>query len=189
MLDSKLENRTFLILLAVVSIAFAWLLLPFYGAVFWGTILAIIFTPVHRRLQARLGGRRNLAALITLSACILIVILPVIFIAGSLVQEGANLYQSLKSGQLNPAGLVQQAFAALPPWRMDSEPASSADSIAAYSSEVFGCTGSCLRACFSLSASAKASSLRTPCGCRRSATSRWACRASDTLSPSSCKAG
>ncbi|KES22140.1 MULTISPECIES: AI-2E family transporter [unclassified Pseudomonas] len=116
MLDSKLENRTFLILLAVVSIAFAWLLLPFYGAVFWGTILAIIFTPVHRRLQARLGGRRNLAALITLSACILIVILPVIFITGSLVQEGANLYQSLKSGQLNLAGLVQQAFAALPPW-------------------------------------------------------------------------
>ena len=47
-----------------------------------------------------------------------------------------------------------------------------ADSIAAYSSEIFGCTGSCWRACFSLSASAMASSRRTPCGCRRSATSR-----------------
>ena len=43
MLESKLEYRTFLLLLAVVTIAFAWLLLPFYGAVFWGTILAIIF--------------------------------------------------------------------------------------------------------------------------------------------------
>lgn len=112
----KLENRTFLILLALVSVAFAWLLLPFYGAVFWGTILAIIFAPLHRRLQLRMGARSNLAALITLSACILIVIIPVIFITGSLVQEGASLYQSLKSGQLNLAGLFQQAFNALPEW-------------------------------------------------------------------------
>ena len=35
MLDTKLESRTFLLLLAVVTLAFGWLLLPFYGAVFW----------------------------------------------------------------------------------------------------------------------------------------------------------
>ncbi|WP_374443272.1 AI-2E family transporter [Pseudomonas panipatensis] len=116
MLDSKLEYRTFLLLLAAVSVAFVWLLLPFYGAVFWGTILAILFSPVHRRLQARLGDRKNLAALITLSACVLIVILPMIFIAGSLVQEGASLYQRLKTGQLNFAAYFQQIVAALPAW-------------------------------------------------------------------------
>ena len=47
-----------------------------------------------------------------------------------------------------------------------------ADSIAAYSSAVFGWIGSCLRACFSLSASARRSRRRTPCGWRRSASSR-----------------
>ncbi|MBH9398882.1 AI-2E family transporter [Pseudomonas aeruginosa] len=115
MLDTKLESRTFLLLLAVVTLAFGWLLLPFYGAVFWGTILAIIFAPVQRRLQVRLKDRKNLAALITLSICILIVIIPVIFIAGSLVQEGASVYQRVKSGELNFAAYLQQAVAALPP--------------------------------------------------------------------------
>ena len=116
MLESKLEYRTFLLLLAVVTIAFAWLLLPFYGAVFWGTILAIIFAPLQRRLRVRLNGRNNLAALISLTICLLIVILPITFIAGALVQEGAMVYQRLKSGELNFVTYFQQAIAALPGW-------------------------------------------------------------------------
>ncbi|AGI24633.1 AI-2E family transporter [Pseudomonas sp. MT3] len=116
MLESKLEYRTFLLLLAVVTIAFAWLLLPFYGAVFWGTILAIIFAPLQRRLRVRLHGRNNLAALISLTICLLIVILPMTFIAGALVQEGATVYQRLKSGELNFVTYFQQVMAALPDW-------------------------------------------------------------------------
>ncbi|WP_447748745.1 AI-2E family transporter [Pseudomonas nicosulfuronedens] len=116
MLDSKLEYRTFLALLLVVTLAFGWILLPFYGAVFWGTILAIIFAPLQRRLRVRLKGRNNLAALITLAVCFLIVILPVTFIAGALVQEGAAVYQRLKSGELNFVTYFQQAMAALPAW-------------------------------------------------------------------------
>ncbi|MCJ9713665.1 hypothetical protein LWS69_31930, partial [Bordetella hinzii] len=45
-----LHSRTFIVLLIAVSLAFLWLLWPFYGAVFWGTILAIIFSPLHRKL-------------------------------------------------------------------------------------------------------------------------------------------
>ncbi len=80
--SSSLHYRTFLLLLVVVSIAFGWLLWPFYGAVFWGTILAIIFAPLQRRLVPRIGGRRNLAALITLAlVLLLIVILPLVVIS------------------------------------------------------------------------------------------------------------
>ncbi|WP_207883108.1 AI-2E family transporter [Pseudomonas sp. 30_B] len=116
MFESKLEYRTFLLLLAVVTIAFAWLLLPFYGAVFWGTILAIIFAPLQRRLRVRLNGRNNLAALISLTICLLIVILPMIFIAGALVQEGTTVYQQLKSGDLNFAAYFKAVMDALPRW-------------------------------------------------------------------------
>ena len=66
--SSGVHYRTFVLLLVVVTIAFGWLLWPFYGAVFWGTILAILFAPLQRRLVARIGGGRNLAALITLLA-------------------------------------------------------------------------------------------------------------------------
>jgi predicted PurR-regulated permease PerM len=116
MSNSNLHYRTFLILLIVVSIAFGWILWPFYGAVFWGTILAIIFSPLHRRLLARLGGkRRNLAALTTLLLCVLIAILPMIVITGSLVQEGSALYQQMKSGNLNFGLYFEQVMNALPP--------------------------------------------------------------------------
>ena len=44
-----LENRTFLLLTVAISLAFAWILWPFYGAVLWATILAIVFAPVCQR--------------------------------------------------------------------------------------------------------------------------------------------
>jgi len=113
--SSGVHYRTFVLLLVVVTIAFGWLLWPFYGAVFWGTILAILFAPLQRRLVARIGGRRNLAALITLLLVLLLVILPLVVISGSLVSEGANLYQSIKSGQINFGAYFQQAMDALPP--------------------------------------------------------------------------
>ena len=112
---SSLHYRIFLLLLVVVSIAFGWVLWPFYGAIFWGAILAIIFAPVHRRIAAKLGKRRNLAALISLLLVLLVVIVPVTFITGSLVQEGANLYQRVKSGNLNFGAYFQQVLDALPP--------------------------------------------------------------------------
>jgi hypothetical protein len=40
-----LEDRAFLLLIVAVSVAFAWILWPFYGAVLWATILAIVFAP------------------------------------------------------------------------------------------------------------------------------------------------
>ncbi len=113
--SSSLHYRTFLFLLIAVTVAFGWLLWPFYGAVFWGAILAIIFAPLQRRLVTRLGGRRNLASLITLLLVLLLVILPLIAISGSLVREGAGLYQNIKSGRINFGEYFQQVMAALPP--------------------------------------------------------------------------
>lgn len=112
--SSLMHDRTFHYLLIVVSVAFAWVLLPFWGAVFWGAILAIIFAPVHRRILTRVGGRRNVSALLTLLIVLLLVILPMTLIAASLVQEGANLYQSMRSGNLDFGVYFQQAIAALP---------------------------------------------------------------------------
>lgn len=112
--SSLMHDRTFHYLLIAVSVAFAWVLLPFWGAVFWGAILAIIFAPVHRRIMTRVGGRRNVSALLTLLIVLLLVILPMTLIAASLVQEGANLYQSMRSGNLDFGVYFQQAIAALP---------------------------------------------------------------------------
>ena len=119
MLNENLENKGFILLLALVSVAFVWLLLPFYGAVFWGTILAVIFQPMQRRFEARLSQRRGLAALITLTIILLMVILPVSLLAGALVQEGAAIYQRMDAGTLDFGDYLQQVINALPSFAQD----------------------------------------------------------------------
>ncbi|MGE8498142.1 MAG: AI-2E family transporter [Pseudomonas sp.] len=112
---TTLENRTLMLLLVVVTVAFGWVLLPFYGAVFWAVVLAVVFNPLQRRLALRLGGRGSLSALITLAVCLLVAVLPVILITLLLVQEGAELYQKLESGELDVGAYVVQFKEMLPP--------------------------------------------------------------------------
>ena len=87
-----LEDNAFLLLIIAVSLAFAWILLPFYGAVRWGTVIAVLFVPLHRRLLASMPQRRNLTALSTVLIIIAIVILPLTLIGASLTQEALGVY-------------------------------------------------------------------------------------------------
>ena len=112
----NLQNKSQMLLLILVSIAFVWILLPFYGAVFWAVILGIVFAPLQRRLQLKLNWPRNLTTLLTLTTCMLIAILPVIVISTLLVQEGAALYKSLESGELDVADYLARFKDALPPY-------------------------------------------------------------------------
>jgi len=117
--SSGLHHKSFLLLLTLVTVAFFWILWPFYGAVFWGAVLAIIFAPLQRRLVTLLRGRANLAALLTLLLVLLLVILPMIATTMSLIQEGVSLYESIRSGQLNFGHYFQSAADALPPFMRD----------------------------------------------------------------------
>ncbi|MGZ5252380.1 MAG: AI-2E family transporter [Caldimonas sp.] len=112
----KLERAAFYILLGLLTIGLAWVILPFYGAVLWGSVLALLFEPLNRKLIARMGGRRTLAALATLAIILFIVILPLALVAVSLVQEVGGLYQRVKSGEVNFGRYFEQIVAALPTW-------------------------------------------------------------------------
>lgn len=114
--EENLKDRSLTILLALVSIAFVWILLPFYGAVFWAVILGILFAPLQRRLQLKFGWQRNFTSLLTLSICLLIAILPVIVLSILLVQEGTAVYRSIESGELDIAAYVTQFKHSLPPF-------------------------------------------------------------------------
>ncbi|HEY0200620.1 MAG TPA: AI-2E family transporter, partial [Burkholderiaceae bacterium] len=52
--SEALQRKTFLFLLIAVTVAFLAILGPFYGAVFWGVVLAIVFAPLHRRIAQRM---------------------------------------------------------------------------------------------------------------------------------------
>ena len=114
--QTNLQFKTLLLLLVLVTVAFIWILLPFYGAVFWAVILGIIFAPMQRRLQVKVGWNRNLTSLATLMVCLVIAILPVIITSALLVQEGATLYKNVESGKLDVAGYIEQFKNFLPPY-------------------------------------------------------------------------
>ncbi|HET8563641.1 MAG TPA: AI-2E family transporter [Candidatus Binatia bacterium] len=114
-----LEDKTFLVLIVAVSLAFAWILWPFYGAVFWGTVLAILFARLYRRLLRSMKQRRTLAALATVMIVVMMVILPLTLISALLLQEGFSVYERVQSGELNIGRYFQQVFDALPSWVTD----------------------------------------------------------------------
>lgn len=111
-----LEDRTLLLLVIAVSLAFAWILWPFFSAVLWATVLAIVFAPLYRRILRSIGQHPNLAALATLIIVVTLVILPLSLTATSLVQEATSLYDRIQSGELNLGRVFQQLRDALPTW-------------------------------------------------------------------------
>ena len=115
----QLQRGVFLALLAAVTVAFLWVLMPFFGAVLWGVALAILFTPLYKWLLKKMRGKPNFAALSTLAICLFIVILPLAMVGVSLVQEIALVTQSIRSGQLNFAAYFQQILDASPQWLLN----------------------------------------------------------------------
>lgn len=113
---ASLEDKSFLVLLVAVSLAFAWILQPYFGALFWAAALAILFAPLQVRLLAAWPGRRNTAALVCLGVIILLVLLPLAWLTGMLVREGTQVYQRIQSGDINFGLYLQQIYAALPAW-------------------------------------------------------------------------
>ena len=115
----RLEQKTFLLLLAAASLAFLWILWPFFGAILWGTVLAIMFAPLYRSLKGPMLQRSNMAALTTTLFVVVIVILPLTAIATSMVQQAASLYDTIQTGKLDFGVYFQQVAATLPSWAQD----------------------------------------------------------------------
>jgi predicted PurR-regulated permease PerM len=111
-----LQHQVFLFLLIAVSLAFAWILLPFYGAIFWALVLAILCAPLQRRLLKLLRQRNNLAAVLSVLAFLIAVFFPLLLIAASLVQEGTLVYGKMRSGQIDFGTYFQQILSSLPGW-------------------------------------------------------------------------
>ncbi|HEY0490078.1 MAG TPA: AI-2E family transporter [Telluria sp.] len=111
-----LHQKTFLFLLAAVTIGFGWILWPFFGAVFWGVVFAILFAPLYRRFLRGTRKKPNAAALITLLSIVVMVILPLSMVGASLIDQAARAYELLSPARLDLASTFQQVIQALPQW-------------------------------------------------------------------------
>jgi predicted PurR-regulated permease PerM len=113
---ARRERKFLPFLLVVVSLALAWILAPFYGAIMWGVIIALLFAPVFRWLLPRLGQRRSGAALLTMLLVLVAVVLPCSILSAALAREAAQVFERVSSGELNPGLYFRGLFDALPGW-------------------------------------------------------------------------
>lgn len=114
--QGKMEQRSFILMLVLVTLLFVYLLKPFFGSIFWACVIGLLFYPLHLRFLKAFGDRPTLAAVATLAVCVTIGIIPTLFVIGSFFQEGALLYQRLQSGDIDPGSyveLIKKAFPAV----------------------------------------------------------------------------
>lgn len=110
----SVQNISFVALVIAISAAFVWLLLPYFSAILWAVILAILFNPLQRRLTVWLGGRRSLAAVVSVLACICVVVIPATLIIASLSMEVATMYRRLRDSDYSLADMLAQVQSWLP---------------------------------------------------------------------------
>lgn len=109
--------KTFLLwLVAAVTLAFAWLIAPFSGAILWAVIAAVLFEPLNARLLRAMPERRNAAAVATLLTIITVVVVPAILLAAALLREAAAVFARVRTGDLDLGRAFIKAQTHLPGW-------------------------------------------------------------------------
>ncbi|MCT2399747.1 AI-2E family transporter [Novosphingobium mangrovi (ex Huang et al. 2023)] len=110
----EVEDGGFIALVIFITLAFAYLLAPYFGAVLWGVVAAIMFQPMTAKLSVRLGGHSNLATSLVLLLLIAVFVVPTILLGINLVNEATALYGKLTSGQIDIGAMLHDLQSALP---------------------------------------------------------------------------
>jgi len=111
---ARLEKSSFMISLIIVSLLFLFVLWPFWGSIFWACIIGLLFAPLRQRIQQIGKPKPNLAAGLSLLVCLVMGILPALFVIASFFRQGADLYQRIKSGDFDIAAQMDKIQTAFP---------------------------------------------------------------------------
>lgn len=100
MCEQSLQRAFFLGLLLLVTLAFLWLIGPFFKPIFWAVVLATLFYPTFQWWERKLGGSSVLASLSTIMTIVLIVIVPLLLVGLLVAAEASSVYQRLATGEM-----------------------------------------------------------------------------------------
>lgn len=114
--SQRAENRFFLALVIGVTVALALLMRPFFGAILWALVAALLFAPIYHRLRFALGNRRNLAASISVILIVIVGVAPTFVLGVLIVREVAAIYERVQVGNLDPDRILLQLQQILPRW-------------------------------------------------------------------------
>ena len=95
------EARLAALALVTVLVAYGcWLLArPFFGALAWAGVLALLTHPIHRWIGSHVT-RRNLAAGLALAVVTLAIVIPVVVVGAAVIREANKGARMLSAGEL-----------------------------------------------------------------------------------------
>lgn len=96
----RAQTIGFYILLAIAGIAVISMWWPFWQILALAGIIAVLFSPLHKRIKERIKNP-NLAATLSVILVLLIVLIPLWLIGQLLFNELADVYNKYRLGQLN----------------------------------------------------------------------------------------
>jgi len=109
-----LQQASFLIILAVVTLLMAVIVWPFSQPLLWAALAAIMFQPQYRNILRNLRGRRNPAAGLSLLVIFFVVMVPAAWIGTMVFQQAIVLIATLQEQPIDLAVVFDTVYSNLP---------------------------------------------------------------------------
>ena len=104
-------TRTTLAILCILLLIAAslWVLRPFLAATIWAVMIVVATWPLLKSLEQRFGGRRAPAVAVMTVAMLLLLVIPLSFAIGTIVEHADEAVRAVKR-------LAESGFPSLPEW-------------------------------------------------------------------------
>ncbi|MGL4379508.1 MAG: AI-2E family transporter [Vibrio sp.] len=89
------HHRVLVVALLAAALACYWLVEPYINSIVMAFILSLLMFPIHSWFEGKLRSHPNLASLLSCIVLTVIVVIPLGFIFGALVQQGSKFSQNL----------------------------------------------------------------------------------------------
>jgi predicted PurR-regulated permease PerM len=100
MTSPRLQAYFFLTVFILSLILSFMVFRPYLGLMVFAGVLAVLMLPIYRKLKGYYRGNATLAALSTVFLTLVLILIPMAFIAGTLVTEAVQLFNSVR-GQVD----------------------------------------------------------------------------------------
>jgi predicted PurR-regulated permease PerM len=93
--NAKVNKIVLLILVGVISALFLTMIKQFLMAIFMAGLFSAMVSPIHKWLTPRLGGRENLASILTITGIVFLVLIPLSILIGVVAGQAVHVGQSV----------------------------------------------------------------------------------------------
>ena len=93
--NAKVNKIVLLILVGAISALFLTMIKQFLMAIFMAGLFSAMVSPIHQWLTPRLGGRENLASILTITGIVFLVLIPLSMLIGVVAAQAVHVGQSV----------------------------------------------------------------------------------------------